>query len=141
MASLPDVDDGMITVGMRARVTLDAYPEILFNGTIKEIAPMAQETSRQSLRRAFKVIVELDEIDSDRMRPGLSVRVEVERHKLGSALLVPRAAIDQSSTPSILRTLTAEIEVEVIACNAIDCAIEGDVDEGTPLRSIREVAL
>jgi len=51
IASLPDVDDGRIAIGMPARVTLDGYPSTEFTGRVTDIAAVAQEDNRQSLRR------------------------------------------------------------------------------------------
>jgi multidrug efflux pump subunit AcrA (membrane-fusion protein) len=77
-ARLSDVDDGRIAPGMRAISRLDAYPELEFPGVISEISPVAREPSRDSWRRSFQVVVTLERVDLERMRPGMSVRVEVE---------------------------------------------------------------
>lgn len=77
-ARLSDVDDGRIAVGMRAIARLDAYPELEFPGVISEISPVAREPSRDSWRRSFQVLVALERVDLERMRPGMSVRVEVQ---------------------------------------------------------------
>src|SRR2546430_2355435 len=58
-ADLADVDDGKIGAGMPATVVLDAYPGLTFPARIGSVAAVAQESSRQSLRRAFAVIVSL----------------------------------------------------------------------------------
>jgi multidrug resistance efflux pump len=76
-ARLSDVDDGRLAVGMRAVCRLDAYPELEFPGVVRELSPVAREPSRESWRRSFLVNVTLDQIDLERMRPGMSVRVEV----------------------------------------------------------------
>ena len=51
-ASLPDVDDGRVLPGMRARVTLDGYPTMHFAGRVDSVSAVAQEGARGSLRRA-----------------------------------------------------------------------------------------
>jgi multidrug resistance efflux pump len=83
-ARLSDVDDGRIVVGMRAISRLDAYPELEFPGVITEISPVAREPSRDSWRRSFQVIVALERVDLERMRPGMSVRVEVQPAEPGA---------------------------------------------------------
>jgi multidrug efflux pump subunit AcrA (membrane-fusion protein) len=79
-ARLPDVDDGDVTPGMEAVVTLDAYPGEAFRGTVREIAPVAQEEEGTSTRRFFKTLIELGDLDPrfrERLIPGMSARVEV----------------------------------------------------------------
>jgi multidrug resistance efflux pump len=78
-AVLADVDDGKIAPGMRASITLDGYPDVVYTGRVAAISAVAQESKRQSLRRQFDVIVALDRLDEQRMRPGLSARIVVRR--------------------------------------------------------------
>jgi HlyD family secretion protein len=76
-ARLSDVDDARVESGMRVATYLDAYPDLVFPGTVTEVGPIAREMSRESLRRSFSVLVELDRVDPALMLPGMSVRVEV----------------------------------------------------------------
>src|SRR4029077_21218358 len=68
-ADLADVDDGRIGAGMPATIVLDGSPNMSFPGRVTSISAVAQESSRTSLRRAFRVIVALDRLDGARMRP------------------------------------------------------------------------
>ena len=77
VAQLSDVDDGRIAVGMRVRCTLDTYPDRVFEGEVVSISPIAKEENNRSLRRFFQVEVLLVESAPERMRPGMSVKVEV----------------------------------------------------------------
>lgn len=76
-ALLSDVDDGRVEPGMRVMTYLDAYPELAFPGSIRDVSPIAREMSQQSLRRSFAVGVMFDRVDASQMLPGMSVRVEV----------------------------------------------------------------
>jgi len=133
-ARLSDVDDGKIEVGMSARCTLDTYPERVFGGTIDEIAPIAKEQGRDSLRRAFNVVILLDESDPDTMRPGMSVKVEVVGDPAEEALLVPRAALDLSGdTPRVLLADGSAAEVRLGPCDAMHCVVRDGLAEGARL--------
>ena len=57
------------------------------------------ETSGQSLRRVFRTRVRLDDLDLERMRPGMSVKVIVEDRR-DDVLMVPRAALGWSEGES-----------------------------------------
>lgn len=133
---LSDVDDGKILTGMTAVCTLDTYPERTFRGRVSGINAVAQEAEGRSLRRAFSGIVDLDEVDAERMRPGMSVKVEVEAARTDGVLLVPRAALDLSGArPKAFLARGGEIEVTLGMCNAVACVVESGLSEGDRLRA------
>lgn len=134
-ATLPDVDDGKVATGMRVVATLDGFPDVNYTGRIEAISAVAQESRRASLRRHFDVLIALDKLDEDRMRPGLSARVIVRREQIANALLVPRAAIDLSGkTPKVRLDGGKDVEVKLGSCNAQECIVTGGVEEGARLR-------
>jgi multidrug resistance efflux pump len=131
-ADLSDVDDGRIAPGMEAACTLDAYPSETFRCRVAGIAPVARERSYGSLRRYFPVRVTLDRLDR-RMRPGMSVRVEVLAPEV-RGLIVPREALDLSSSPRVLLADGGAVPVRLGPCTAAECIVEGSVRDGTRLR-------
>ena len=133
-ADLADVDDGKIGAGMPATVVLDAYPSLSFPAHVTSVSAVAQESSRQSLRRVFNAIVALEKLDMKRMRPGLSARVIV--HAIGNpdALLVPRAALDFSTAkPKAHLAGGIVVPVTLGPCNAQECIVTGGLKEGDRL--------
>ena len=133
-ADLSDVDDGRIAPGMEAVCTLDAYPAEPFRGRVADISAVAQEKPRRPLLRSFPVKVRLARVDP-RMRPGMSVRVEVLGAPVRDALLVPRAALDVSArTPRILLADGTDREVRLGACDSSFCVVQGGVEAGAKLR-------
>jgi multidrug efflux pump subunit AcrA (membrane-fusion protein) len=136
-AALPDVDDGRIAIGMPASVVLDGYPGMTFNGKVTTISAVAQETSRQSLRRAFKFTVNLSSIDVRRMRPGLSARVVVRTQAIPNALIAPRASLDLASKqPHALLSTGKTVDIDLGACNAQECVVTRGLEEGQRLGSV-----
>lgn len=132
-ARLSDVDDGRIAPGLEAVCTLDAYPAERFPCRVGEIAPVAREESNNSLRRYFPVRLALGRIDP-RMRPGMSVRVEVLGPQI-RGLLVPRAALDLSREPArVVLADGAAKDVRLGPCSAAECLVEGGVEEGARVR-------
>ncbi len=134
-AALSDVDDGRITTGMGAVCTLDTYPDLRFHGRVVEINSVAQADERRSLRRTFRATIVLDETDPERMRPGMSVKVEVETARRDAVLLAPRSALDLSADPPRARLEDGRaVEVRLGMCNASDCIVESGLAEGAKLR-------
>jgi len=135
-AMLIDVDDGSIAPGSPAVCTLDTYPELSFPGVVKEITPIAQTVGRRSQRRAFRAVIGLERSDAERMRPGMSVKVEVLARALPGVLLAPRAALDLDADPprALLRDGSLA-QVRLGPCGALECVVEDGLGEGTLLRA------
>jgi HlyD family secretion protein len=134
-ATLSDVDDGRIAPGLEALCVLDAYPRETYRGRVTDVSPVARESRRSLLLRYFPVRIALDRSDPRRMRPGMSVRVEVLGSEVKDALLVPRSALDfAAGRPRVLLAGGGAAEVRLGPCNAGECVIEGSLAPGTRLR-------
>jgi len=135
-AELSDVDDGRVAVGMTGTCTLDAYPGDPIACTVKELTPVARSKGESSLRRAFAVELGLGKTDSARMRPGMSVKVELHPRTLPNVLVVPRGAIvtpelSGAGLPARVRMATGELrEVTLGACDAQACAASAGAGDG-----------
>ena len=135
-ANLSDVDDGRIKPGMQVVCTLDAYPDTTYRGRVVDVSPVARESRRSPLLHYFPVRIALEKVDTQRMRPGMSVRVEVLGEETKDALLVPRAALDLSAGgPRVLLASGASAPVRLGPCSADTCVVESGVSAGTRLRS------
>ena len=133
-AVLYDVDDGRVTPGMPAVCTLDSYPEEPVRCRVAEVSRVAQEVDRSTLRRTFRVRMDLERSDPERMRPGMSVKVEITTAAVDGALVVPRAALDWSGAhPRAALARGGWAEVVLGPCDAGECVVESGLAEGTPL--------
>ncbi len=141
VADLSDVDDGKVKPGMRVSCILDAFPGRSYAGTVVEISPVARESRRSQLLHAFPVLIRLDNADPELMRPGMSVRVEVEGPERPDVLLVPRAALDWSAARPRVRLASGRVaEVRLGDCSTTDCVLLSGLTLGARLRPIREEA-
>ena len=147
-----DVDQGALETGAEAVVVLDAYPERQFSGHVEFIQELAQQPNFRSSRRAFRVVVRLDESDERIMRSGMSARAQVPSiigDETEPPLTLARAALDLSSP--LERGLDREdvgrvvaraqgprgwVEVEVGRCSESACVVVGP-EEGDRFRLLR----
>lgn len=133
---LSDVDHGEVLAGMPARCILDTYPERTFAGRVAEVTEVAQEPERNSSRRFFRVLISLDEIDPEIMRPGMSVKVEVVRNRWTDVRIVPRQALTAIDDHHLVSLPGGGSEkVMVLGCNAVDCAVDDARVESASLRN------
>jgi len=140
-AALSDVDDGRVRAGMPARVTLDAYPDRAYAGRVAAVSPAARESARSSLLRSFQVKIDLLAVDTVRMRPGMSVKVEVLGPERQGVLLAPRAALDLAASPP--RALLAAgrwAPVSLGECDPLSCVVLSGLAAGERLRPLAAAA-
>lgn len=133
-AMLSDVDDGRVRPGMGAVCTLDAYPETAYPCQVRAVAPVAREADRTALLRYFDVEMRLDDVDPQRMRPGMSVQVEVAAEAAQGVLLAPRRALDLAGAAPRAHLGGGEWrDVELGPCDAHRCVVEAGLEEGARL--------
>ena len=135
-ASLSDVDDGRVIPGSRVVATLDAFPDLTFGGRVRDVDTIADQASSKSRRRFFRVRIDLDQLDVERMRPGMSVKVLIEQvHE--DILRVPRQSLDFSQpVPRALLRGGTWAPVVLGACDAVACMAESGIEEGASLDQV-----
>lgn len=84
-AGVNEVDIGKIRVGMPVKVTLDAYPKVLFNGRIDRIAPAVRLDDKV---RVFDVEIRLD-AQGRELRSGMTANIEVVGERKDKVLTIP----------------------------------------------------
>ena len=129
-AELSDADDGRVALDMTGTCTLDAYPAAPIVCTVTELAPIARPPDgHDPTRRTFGVTLALAHGDPARLRPGMSVKIELPGppHR---GLVIPRSALT-SRSPARVRLATGPLrDVVVGGCDAQRCAVTSGLVEG-----------
>jgi multidrug efflux pump subunit AcrA (membrane-fusion protein) len=92
-AEVDETESARMRVGQKARLRLDALPEIEWAATVARIRPTVY---RQSPRTPLKVIgmdLALERTDRSRMRPGMQFRGRIETGRVPKVLLLPLEAV------------------------------------------------
>lgn len=89
LASVPEAEIGRIKQGQQVEIMADAYPDQVFKGHVRLIAPEAVKEEGVTL---FQVRVAID-TGLDKLRSGLNVDMTFLGDKVQDALLVPTVAI------------------------------------------------
>ncbi len=100
-APIDEVDAPAIQVGMPAKISLDAFSEKIFSGTVKRIAPYVLDVEKQ----ARTVDVEVDFAspeDSQNMLPGYSADIEIILVEQKHALRIPTESILEGNKVLVL---------------------------------------
>ena len=84
-AGINEVDIGKIHLEQKARITLDAFPRVVFTGTISRIAPAARLDNQI---KVFDVEIALDELGRE-LRTGMTANLEIRGETRSEVLTVP----------------------------------------------------
>jgi HlyD family secretion protein len=99
-ALVDETDIGKIIPGQQAIVTVAAYPNQPFNGTVQKVEPQAEDEEAVTL---FAVIVTIEN-ESGLLKPGMNAEVEID---IASRLQVP-------AIPTIALRIPADIEAAAL---------------------------
>jgi len=109
--NLNEVDIAKVAVGQPVRVTLDAYPQKVFNGRVTFVAPSADLVDKI---KVFKVEVTLDQL-ADAFRTGMSANVEILGEKRDNVISVPLEALQRKEGNTVVYRLKKDLKPQKIA--------------------------
>lgn len=89
VAEVPEADLGQIQVGQAVEIVSTAYPEKIFKGTVRLIAPEAIERQNVTI---FQVRIRLNS-GLEELRSNMNVDVAFLGNRLSDALVVPAVAV------------------------------------------------
>jgi multidrug efflux pump subunit AcrA (membrane-fusion protein) len=99
--NLNEVDIAKVNVGQPVRVTLDAYPQKIFTGKVRFVAPAAKVVDKI---KVFEIEVALDHLDGA-FRTGMSANVEILGDRRVSALSIPLEALQRRDGQTVVYRL------------------------------------
>ncbi|NIP71734.1 MAG: efflux RND transporter periplasmic adaptor subunit [Gammaproteobacteria bacterium] len=101
-APIDEVDAPAIRAGMPARISLDAFPERHFDGTVRRVAPYVLDVEKQA--RTVDVEAEFAESHAvENLLPGYSADVEIVLDRKDSVVRVPTEAVQEGSRVLVYR--------------------------------------
>lgn len=125
LAQVNEVDGPKLSVGNKAEVKLDSYPDTKITGQVKEISQTAIKASWMAKAKIFRVTIALDQTVMEIMKPGMSALVHIVTDETKPQLLVPRAAVKFDGISAQVTRLESDnarrvIAVTILAADAID---------------------
>ncbi len=113
-----ETDIGKVKPGLAATITVDAYPNQPFEGSVLKIEPQA--TVQQNVTM-FPVLVRI--VNSDhRLKPGMNTEVEIHVGRRENVIAIPNAALrtqrDVTSAAQVLGLDPAQVQQELAPARA-----------------------
>lgn len=137
LALVNEVDGPKLSVGARAEIKLDSYPDTVIAGAVKEIAQTAVKAGWMSKAKIFRVVIALDKTVTEVMKPGMSAQVSVITSETRPQLLIPRSAVKFENQTAIVARSEAnntqrQIAVTILSADATSYAVadNGALKEG-----------
>lgn len=90
-APIDEMDSSRIALGQEARVTVDAWPDRAFKGTVHKIGAFVEDLLEQN--RTVEVEVVFENPDGLRILPGTSADVEIILDRRDGVLRIPSSAV------------------------------------------------
>jgi len=110
-----ETDIGKLQPDQRATVTVDAYPQRPFSGTVLKIEPQAQTEQNVTM---FPVLIRIQNQEG-LLRPGMNAEVEVHVGRRDDVLAVPNAALrtqrDVGSAAQVLGLSPEDVQKQLAA--------------------------
>ena len=114
-----ETDIGKIQPGMRATITVDAYPNRPFEGSVLKIEPQSQTTQNVTM---FPVLIRIAN-EQGLLRPGMNAEVEVHIGQRSGVLAIPNAALrtnrDVASAAQVLGLNPQDVEAALARQDSI----------------------
>ena len=100
-SGVSETDIGKILIGNKVTMTLDAFPNEIFIGSVFYIAPAATNTGGVI---SYQVKISFDKLDS-RLKSGLTANIDIQTKHKDNILVLPQYAILQNDQGTYVETL------------------------------------
>jgi HlyD family secretion protein len=130
-----------IEPGDTVDLSLDAYPDKHFGGVVGDISKSAETVRRWGRSHYFRVRIGLEKIDPEMMKPGMSVKCEVQGSRKDDVLLIPLEVTHFDGQSFWIRPARGEpVKLNALGFNefvlAVDAAANPAVKEGLALDQV-----
>lgn len=116
LASVDESDIGMIKEGQWARFTVQAYPDEIFSGTVRQVR--LQSIVEENVVN-YTVVIDVENPDG-RLLPGMTATVDFLIETATNVLKMANAAIRFRATPSMFEALRASMQASRAEGDSVD---------------------
>jgi HlyD family secretion protein len=131
LAQVNEVDGPRLSIGARAEVKLDSYPDKAITGEIKDISQTAIKANRMAKAKIFRVTISLNQTLMEIMKPGMSALVSVTINETQPNLLVPRSTVKFEGERALVTRIESadarrDVAVTILAADALNYLVAGN---------------
>ena len=105
-AYVPEVDIGKVKPGQRAEVTIDAFPDKVYSGSVKSVGTLVRPKAWDIPNKILDIQIAFDQLNTSIMRPAMSVKAKVKTSSIENCLAVPLKAVRTTADGSMIKVKT-----------------------------------
>jgi len=105
-AYVPEVDIGKVKPGQRAEVTIDAFPDKVYSGSVKSVGTLVRPKAWDIPNKILDIQIAFEQLDTSIMRPAMSVKAKVKTSSIENCLAVPLKAVRTTADGSMIKVKT-----------------------------------
>jgi HlyD family secretion protein len=90
--------------GQKVKITLDAFPDKRFNGTVEEVGTIGQQKNQSSNLKTFEVIIGIQGTDPI-LKPGMTTSNEILIETIPGAVSVPIESVFEKDGHTVVYTM------------------------------------
>lgn len=129
-ATVSEVDASQVELDQEAIVSLDAFPDVKFKGTVKQKGTLARRKDQSTKINVFDVEIGILEKD-ERLKPGMSATAQIVVERLSEVTAVPLEAVfEVEGKPVVYLATKKRREVEVGRRNDMEIEITSGLEGG-----------
>lgn len=128
-----EVDISRLALDQPVTIRLDALPDTIFTGKVREISSLARKKSNSN-KNVFDAEIYLNELD-ERLKPGMSARCRIIVRKLQNVLSVPLDAVVREGDKTVVYDEDGNArEITTGISNSDFIVVENGLHEGQRVR-------
>lgn len=105
--NVDEVDAGKVKVGQPVRVTVDAVQGKVFEGKIGALSAILKQATFDRPQKVIETLVALRDVPRQQVRPGMSLRAQIEVDRYRNAIVIPLASITERNGRSFVQVWNA----------------------------------
>lgn len=129
-----EVDAGKLQLGQKVEVSLDALPDQVLDGTVKQIDTIFKPASFDRPVKMLQFTVELDDLNTQTMLPGMVAKLQVITDQFEDVLAIPLALVYVEDGQSFVWVQTegepVRRPITVGKDNGVVAIVQNGLDEG-----------
>jgi HlyD family secretion protein len=101
--SVDELDSGKIMVGQDANITVDAVQGKSFGGEVVSVGTILKQATYDRPQKVCDVYVKLDASNVKQLRPGMSLKAQIEVGKYHKVVVIPLSSIQERNGRSFVQ--------------------------------------
>jgi HlyD family secretion protein len=136
-----EVDAGKVKVGQEAQIQVDAVQGKMFRGKVNYISAILKQASYDRPQKIAEAWIELQDADLQQLRPGMSVKSQLQVGEHSQAIVVPLSCIQERDGRSFVQLWRPQErnfewrEIQLVSNDGLAAVVASGIEANDRIRS------